>query len=81
MKLLDLTVGGFDYNRIWGIEFTLLGCWVFVGTGYNDWFYLAAGFDCGRWFCEWHRHWFAKDVPGERFMRMLVRRFAPVFGG
>ena len=77
MNLIALYLGQQDYNRFWGLELTLLGVSVFIGTAWSSWIMLRIESQFPYFYREARWKWIEKEIVGERFIEMLVRRLAP----
>jgi hypothetical protein len=76
VKILDLSIGEEDYGRKNMVRLTILDVSIALGHDYSRW--IAVNIDI-----EWGHGWYwgagrvLKEIKGEQFFEMLLRRNAP----
>lgn len=76
MKIFELSIGAEDYGNRHVARLSILD--VSIALGHSNRYWLEIEFDADWWSGFYFRHtaW-PKRIPGESFIAMLVRRFAP----
>ncbi len=76
MKLLELSIGGEDFNRLHLARLTVLDVSIAIGHEQCNWVRAGIDIDWGRGY-YWGFCRVRKAVYGEDCIEMLLRRFAP----
>jgi len=85
MRIIAIDIGEEDYARKCGITVTLIGFEFFIGYSWRHW--IGVSFCWAQWgpltswtgtstMLEINGYWLRKEVIGETFWRMVVRRLS-----
>lgn len=76
MKIFELSIGQEDYANMHVARLTILDVSITIGHSRRFWFMFEFDINWDHGFCFCRDTW-PKRIPGEAFLTMLVRRFAP----